>query len=218
MKHKKKSLLQRIFYQLWSIFLNGLFAVLPLTLTIALFTFSLGLLKKWLMPVQHLIAQTCLGEIPHSEIILVILAIMVLGAILKIFLLQRVINFFEKLIFSIPLIRPVYSGIKQLVSAFNVHDTKTSFKQVVLVEFPRTGIYSIGFLTGELPQELAPHAGHKRYVNVFIPTTPNPTTGYYVMIPEDQIVHVNLTRQEAMALIMSGGIILPQQFRKEESK
>ncbi|MCX5921965.1 MAG: DUF502 domain-containing protein [Candidatus Dependentiae bacterium] len=212
-KHKRTGI-QVVLYTIWSLFLNGLFAILPLTLTVALFKFSLGLLKKWLDPINSAIEQTCLGHIPHSEILLVIFFIFLVGAILKIFILRRVVHGFEELIFRIPLIRPVYSGIKQLVSAFNLQEDKAAFKQVVLIEFPRKGLYSIGFLTGELPAELAPAPG--RYFNIFVPTTPNPTTGYYIIIPEEQIMQIDLTRHEAMALVISGGIILPDQFKKEE--
>jgi len=205
---------RKIMHGVWSVFLNGLFTILPLTLTISLFKFSLHLLKGWLEPIHNMIQKTVLGNIPHSEIIIVILVIFLVGIVLKNFILLRVLHAVEALIFKIPLVRPVYSGIKQLVSAFNIKDSPDTIKQVVLAEFPRNGLYSIGFLTGQLPPELAP-TQDKRYFNIFIPTTPNPTTGFFIIIPEEQIINVHLTRQEAMALVISGGIILPDQFIKK---
>jgi uncharacterized membrane protein len=101
----------------------------------------------------------------------------------------------------------VYSGIKKLVDAFSFQD-KVSFSKVVMVEFPRTGIYSIGFLANELDEKISPDTS-KKYYSIFIPTTPNPTSGFLVLLPEDQITIINITRQEAMAMIISGGIIQP---------
>lgn len=202
---------KKILHGIWSVFLNGLFTLLPLTLTIALFRFSFKLLKGWLQPIERLIERTFLIDIPHSEILIVLLFIFLVGLILHFFFLKQLIHGIEELIFRIPLVRPIYSGIKQLVTAFNIKEDKLTIKRVVLVEFPRTGIYSVGFLTGELPIELAPKKDQKLF-NVFIPTTPNPTTGFYIMVSENQLIEVDLTRQEGMSLIISGGIILPDRF------
>lgn len=214
--HKNKHTgIKKALHIIWSLFLNGLFTILPLTLTIALFKFSLKLLKGWLEPIHRIAQKTFLAQIPHSEILIGLLFIILVGTVLRIFILRRIVHGFESLIFKIPLVRPVYSGIKQLVSAFNMQEEKVTFKQVVLAEFPRKGLYSVGFLTGELPPELSP-TKDIRYFNIFIPTTPNPTTGFFIIIPEDQIINVSLTRQEAMAMVISGGIIVPERFMKEQ--
>jgi uncharacterized membrane protein len=205
--------LKKICATITSLFLNGLFTILPLTLTIAIFSFSLRLLKDWLAPIaRHL--PTCLLQIPHSEIILGILFILLVGTILKFFILRSLIHWFESLIFKLPLIRPVYSGIKQLVHAFSPQDTM-SFKKVVLIEFPRKGVYSIGFVTSEVPQQLSPSTT-QGFICVFVPTTPNPTTGFFMFVPTTDITVIDLTRQEAMALIISGGIIQPERFAEKE--
>lgn len=203
---------RKVIHLIWSIFLNGLFTLLPLTLTIALFRFSFKLIKSWLHPVERLIERTFLIDIPHSEILIVLLFIFLVGVVLHYFFIKPIIHGLEELIFRIPLVRPVYSGIKQLVDAFNIKEDKLTIKRVVLAEFPRKGIYSVGFLTGELPSELAPNKTQK-YFNIFIPTTPNPTTGFYIIIPENELIEVDLTRQEGMSLIISGGIILPDRFK-----
>jgi uncharacterized membrane protein len=202
---------KKVVHMCWTIFLNGLFTLLPLTLTIALFRFTFKLLKSWLAPVERLIQRTFLIDIPHSEIVIVLLFIFLVGLILHFFVLKQLIHAVEELIFRVPLVRPIYSGIKQLVSAFNLKEDGLAIKRVVLVEFPRAGIYSVGFLTGELPIQLSPNK-QEQYFNVFIPTTPNPTTGYYIMVPANQLIEVDLTRQEGMSLIISGGIILPERF------
>jgi uncharacterized membrane protein len=197
----------------WSLFLSGLFTILPITLTIAVFNFSFKLVKGWVQPVQHYMPD-CLIRIPHSEILLVIIFIFVMGIIMQVFILRSVVHSLEKIIFKLPLIRPIYSGIKQLVDAFSPQDTN-SFKHVVLVEFPRVGTYSVGFVTSEVPHELSPtKTDQEGFVCVFIPTTPNPTTGFFIFLPHKDVTIVDLTRQEAMALIISGGIIQPNRFIK----
>jgi uncharacterized membrane protein len=193
----------------WSLFLSGLIAILPIAITIAIFNITFRLVKGWLAPIQK-VNIPILSSIPHYEIILVILFILAVGAILQIFILRSLINYLETVIMRIPLVRPVYGGVKQLVDAFSSQD-KVTFKQVVMLEFPIEGVYSIGFLTGEMPQALTPNHMIK-YYNVFIPTTPNPTTGYFVLVPENKIKVTHLNRQEAMALIISGGIICPDRF------
>jgi uncharacterized membrane protein len=204
-----KESFMRFMRTVWSLFLSGLFAILPITLTIAVFNITFKLVKGWLYPIQKFNIPL-ISRIPHYEIILVILFILGVGAILQIFILRSLINYVETFIMRIPLVRPVYGGVKQLVDAFSSQD-KVTFKQVVMLEFPIEGVYSIGFLTGEMPQALTPNTSMK-YYNVFIPTTPNPTTGYFVLVPENKIKVTQLNRQEAMALIISGGIICPDRF------
>jgi len=119
----------RFFNFLWSLFLNGLLTILPITFTIVIFHVFFKFITTWLEPVRK-IQPKFLAKIPYAEVILVIVAIFLLGTILKIFILKRIIHLLEDLIARIPLIRPIYKGIKQLVKAFGMKD-KMSFKQVV---------------------------------------------------------------------------------------
>lgn len=211
----KRGIFQKIWHELWSIFLKGLIAILPLTITITLFTFSFRLIKSWLAPVHRLLEKTFLTHIPQSDLILIIIFILMIGLILEFFVLSSIIRGLEILIGKIPLVRPVYTGIKHLVAAFSQKDESVAFKQVVLVEFPRKGLFSLGFLTGELPAELAPDS-NERYFNIFIPHTPNPTTGFFIILAESSIKPIEITRQEAIALIISSGLVLPERFVKKE--
>lgn len=206
----------KLFHLVWSLFLNGLLTLLPMALTVAIFSSSFKLLVGWLTPVQRLVHATPLGWIPYAEVMVSILCIFVVGLIVRIFIFRSILDAIEHLISKIPLIRQIYAGLKQLVNAFNVQD-KLSFKQVVLVEFPRPGVYSLGFVTSELPVDLAP-VSSTVFFNVFIPTTPNPTSGFFVILPEKDIVHIDISRQEAMSMIISGGIIQPQRFSNGGAK
>lgn len=211
-----RTIFSKFFGFIWSLFINGLITLLPITITIAVFSFSFRLIKGWLAPLTQLQCKIpYLNCIPHAEIILAFLIIFAAGIILKSFIMQSLMNLFESILEYVPLVRPVYTGVKQLVNAFSPHDD-LSFKQVVLVEFPRPGLYSIGFQTTELAPELSPDKEHHFY-NVFIPTTPNPTTGYFAIVRTKDIKPIDLTTQEAMALIISGGIVQPERFKHKKS-
>ena len=216
MNNNSHSFIHVILYTAKRIFLHGLITLLPFTLTIGLFLLSFRLIINWLRPLQQFFEHPIdfIITIPYkliaNQLFLLVLGIFLVGLIIRTLLLQKLILRIEELFFKIPLVRPVYSGIKQLIHAFSVQD-KITFKKVILVEFPRKGIYSLGFLTSELPNSLSPNGTTKCY-NVFIPTTPNPTSGYFVILPEDTILPIDLTRQEAMAMIISGGIIQPDRF------
>lgn len=213
-QEKKRSLLHRIGDYLWSLFLNGLLTILPIALTLAIFHISLKLLTSWLEPIRAWQPEF-LAWIPFSEIILAIVIIFVIGTILKLFMFRSIVHAFEHFFSHMPLIRPIYNGIKQLVRAFGPHDEYT-FKKVVMIEFPRKGVYSLGFLTSELKKELSPNQ-NETFLNIFVPTTPNPTSGYYVAIAESQVKMTKLSRQEAMALIISGGIIQPNHVNEQDN-
>ena len=198
--------ISRVFNSLWKLFRNGFLTILPIALTIVIFKITLNLIISWLEPLKPLVPTYL--DIPYGEVILAILIIFLFGTILKIFVMRSIINAIENFLIKLPLVRPIYSGIKQLVQAFSAHD-KITFKKVVLIEFPRKGIYSVGFLTSELAPDLAPNKEEKFY-NIFIPTTPNPTSGYFIILPERDIIIISITRQDAMAMIISGGIIQPK--------
>ncbi len=195
-----------------TLFVKGLLTILPIAITLGLLNLIFKGLVSWLAPLK-VFEPEFLHRIPYAEILIAIAIIFFTGFLINLFFLKWILHAVEQLLFKIPLIRPLYSGIKQLVHAFSPQDDE-SFKQVVAVEFPREGLYCIGFLTSELPAILAPRPG-KKYYNVFIPTTPNPTTGYYIIVSADDISHIDLTRQEAMALIISGGIIKPERFKEQ---
>lgn len=203
-----KNILVKIIDFLRSLFLNGLLIILPMTLTILLFKTSFKLVKGWLAPLTTYLPASILA-IPHSEFIVVLGSILLIGLVVKFLVLKPFIHMIEEqFVMRIPLVRPVYSGIKQLVGAFTSKD-QSSLNTVVILEFPSAGIHSIGFLTGEFPKVVSPQDG-KQYFNIYVPTTPNPTTGFFVLLPSEKFTIIDLTRQEAMSLIISGGIIKPE--------
>lgn len=204
----KNSLWYKTYEYLWSLFLNGLLLLLPATLTFTIFSLTFKLIKSWLAPLKEL-DLPFISMIPHGEVFLVLGIILGCGFFVKSFLMNSIMHVVDNILNNVPIIRPVYTGVKQLVHAFSPQDHST-FKKVVFVEFPRKGMYSIGFLTSEISKEFAP-ASHEPLYSIFVPTTPNPTTGFFIVVPAQDFTITKLTTQEAMALIISGGIIQPEQ-------
>lgn len=201
-----KQKLSQLFYRIWSLFLKGFLALLPITLTIGLLTFSFKKLKEWLHPIYQL-EPAFLKAIPFSEFLLTFFVILGMGFILNSFILQSFWDTFESLVTRIPIVRPLYNGIKQLVQALNPDDQST-YKQVVLIEFPKKGSYTVGFVTGEFSTHLSPDQ-NEIFFTVFVPTTPNPTSGFFLIVNKLDAQILNLSRQEAMTMIISGGTIQP---------
>ncbi len=209
------TLVQKFYKDMQQIFIKGLIFLLPITITFSLFSFCINLMRSWLEPLRRLHIPL-LKMVPYYEILIVIVFILAVGLFLQFFILKPFVKFIENVFSQIPLLSTIYFGAKQLVEAFSGQN-KTSFKDVVYVQFPRPGIYSIGFLTSQVPPEIAPET-NKIFYNIYIPTTPNPTTGFFIVLPEDQFHHANLTRQEAITLIISGGILQPERYKDGEQE
>jgi len=205
-------IITEIYKYLRHLFIKGFLFILPIAITFSLFHFCINLIVSWLVPLRKL-HLPFLEIIPYYEILIVLIFILGIGAFLQAFVLKPFIKLMEDILSQVPLLSTVYFGAKQLIEAFSGQN-KTSFKDVVYVEFPRPGIYSIGFLTSQVPLDIAPNQD-KTYYNIYIPTTPNPTTGFFIVLPKDQFNHANLTRQEAITLIISGGILQPDRYTKE---
>ncbi len=207
-----KKTLTRINKALKSLFINGFLTLLPLVITFTVFSFFFKLIKEWLTPLQELQAHIpYINKIPHAEIGLAIVLVILMGVIFKSIVARSGVELFELIVEKVPVVRPVYQGIKQLIRAFTPDDA-LAFKQVVLIEFPRQGMYSMGFCTGQLSQKLSPDTSVAFYT-IFIPTTPNPTSGFFVIAKEGDFKPTSLTTQEAMSFIISGGIVQPADYK-----
>ncbi len=201
--------------QLQSFFINGFLALLPLGLTVFIITFIIRTAHHWSTPLLSILPEA-IRTIPFIELFSISIFFISIGIVLKFVILRWFIEKAEKIVRRLPLIKQIYFGTKQLITALNPQD-KTHFQKVVLIEFPRKGIYSLGFLTCQNTSLLLSHTtssegAHKRFYNIFIPHTPNPTGGAFVIAPEEECIMTDLSRQDAMAIIISGGIIQPDQI------
>lgn len=196
-----------------SIFLHGLFVLLPIAVTYAI----MGLLIHWLhtllLPIYNLEPQW-LQQIPFSEFFIAILLIFLLGLIFDYILKEPLHTLERAILHKIPLVNHIYKGSKELVKAFNPQD-KITFKTVVMIEFPRPGSYSIGFVAGPVEKQFSSELTGD-YYGVFVPAVPNPTAGHYIVVAAHECKVINISRQDAITFVISGGIIQPGQF--ESSK
>jgi len=188
--------------QLKRLFIRGLLALIPLVATIymliLIFSFLDGLLSVFVRDLFGI-------EIRGVGALASILLILFIGFVVTNVVGARLIGFAEKLLYNVPIVPRVYFAIKQIIDAFSLQG-KHTFSKVAMVEYPRKGIYSIGFLIRECRPEIQAAAG-KKLINVFIPTTPNPTTGFLLMAPEDEVIVLNMTIEEGLKLILSAGMV-----------
>lgn len=202
-----------------SLFLNGLFTILPITATIFFVNFTYNLLSHWLTPLRKFIPIR-LHQIPGIEFILVTLLILAIGVVVKIFIVAPIIHYFEKVISKIPLIRTIYSAVKTLAQFFNVPNVKKANKKVVLIQFPKKDFYNIAFQLESADNDfkklipLPAKEKERKFYKVFMPNSPNPATGYFLILPEDEIIPTNMTFEEAIKTVVSCGIITPEQMKK----
>ena len=122
---------------------------------------------------------------------------------------KKLIGFGERIVVRIPLVRSIYLTVKQIVDAFMHGGKNMAFKRVVLIEYPRKGIYSIGFITAESNGEVQAKT-KENVMSVFLPTTPNPTSGYLLFVPREDVVVLDMSVEDGLKLVVSGGIIAPE--------
>ena len=146
--------------------------------------------------------------VPGLGLVVVLMVLFLAGFLARNFLGRWVVRMWERLLSAIPFAGPFYKAVKQLVETV-FGDGAKDFRKVVLLEYPRKGMYSIGFVTGVAGGEIQ-HRTARKVVNVFLPTTPNPTSGFYLVVPEDEVIPLSMSVEDAFKVIMSGGIINPE--------
>ena len=135
--------------------------------------------------------------------ILTIMSLFFLGLIISNVVGKKIYSYFETLLNSIPIVNKVYSSIKQIISTISI-DNKKSFKKVVMIQYPRKGLWTIAMVTGE-----STNKNKKEFYTLFVPSTPNPTTGYMIIISKEDVVNTNLSVEDATKVILSGGLVTP---------
>ena len=196
-KSKKKSLS----LTLRNYFITGVVVLIPIGFTLYLSKILIGissnLIPKNLNPNHYLPF-----DIPGIEILISILLITIVGGLSLSFFGRRILKLIDDLFKRIPFLRTVYSAIVQMTETFSKKDDNK--KSVVLVEYPRKGVWAVGFATKENTGEMAEKT-NKKLINVFVPTTPNPTSGFLLMFPIEEVIYLNMTFEEASKFIVSAG-------------
>ena len=200
-KVKKSS----IFARIRNNFIAGVVVLIPIGITIYFTLFIVSISSK-ILPKEINPNHYLPYDIPGVEIIIAVVLITLIGWLSLSFIGKRLLNLLNKILKRIPILRTIYSAIVQMTETFTKGDEKK--KSVVLVEYPRKGSWAVGFATKENSGEIA-NKTKKNLVNVFVPTTPNPTSGFLLMFPKDEVIFLDLTFEEASKFIVSAGTSNP---------
>jgi len=189
-------------------FLSGLSVILPIGLTFfvlsKLFYFLDGILQEW-------VTRQFGYEVPGLGLIMVVLIVLVVGMITSNFLGKKIVKYGETIIGKIPFIKTIFNPIREIVSNLSANKSG-SFKQVVLIDFPKEGTKSIGFITSD---QIA--LNEEKKIAVFIPTTPNPTNGFLIIVEEKDVEVLNVTVEEGLKMIVSMGSAMCRNFTTSDS-
>ncbi len=198
-------------------FFAGLAVVLPAVLSIAVVLWLFGTIANLTDTLLIFIP----ADITHKDggkgemywywslmaLVLAVSIITLIGSLARVYLGRQIIQMVDQVMLKVPLLNKVYGAIKQVNDAFATNKN-SSFKQVVMVEFPREGIYSIGFITGDQHQEVQTKTKEK-IVSIFVPTTPNPTTGFLILVPESKVTKLEMEVADGIKFIISLGSVAP---------
>ena len=190
-------------------FITGLLVLVPLFITVWVLSSLIGMMDQSLLLLpESWRPKAQLGlEIPGMGAILTLLIIFVTGVVATNFFGQQLILVWESLLARVPVVKSIYASVKQ-VSDTLFSDSGNAFRQAVLVQFPREGAWTIAFITGTPGGDVANHLAGD-YVSVYVPTTPNPTGGYFLMMPRADIKPLDMTVDAALKYIISMGVVSP---------
>ncbi len=210
---------RHLWHRLRQMFLTGLAITLPLIITLWLLLLLFKLVHSVSTPIMigvlRIIAPGFAGNpvfadylAPVFGFFLTLLLVVLVGGLTTNLLGRRVVEAFDRLMMRLPIIRGIYGGARQLLNAF--YRKPTSFRRVVAVEYPRQGIYTVGFVThDDVRLKSAGRGVMSGSSFVFLPTSPNPTSGWLVLIPNDQMITLDMSIEDGFKLILSGGLVIP---------
>ena len=198
---KKRS----IFKKLRNYFITGIFVLIPIGITLYLTLFIISISSR-ILPREINPNYYLPYNIPGLEILISIILITFIGWLSLSFLGKRFLELFNNILKKIPILRTIYSAISQMTETFTQKDSGS--KSVVLVEYPRKGSWAVGFATKDNKGEIS-NKTKKKLVNVFVPTTPNPTSGFLLMFPKDEVIYLDMSFEDASKFIVSAGTSNP---------
>jgi len=190
-----------------SYLLAGLVVWLPILVTIGVLRFIIDLLDQVLgfLPQSYQPEQLLGHHIPGLGVILSLLLLIITGIAATNFIGQRFVVWGETILSRIPLVRSIYNAVKQVIHAL-LSTNSEAFRKVLLIEYPRKGLWSLAFLTGAVNNELNEKT-NEEMISVFVPTTPNPTSGFLMMLPKREAIEIEMSIDEALKYIISLGVM-----------
>jgi len=205
-----------------SLFVTGLITVLPVLLTINIMSWIFKFLNNYLS--QNIFVKEMTSYLLKYEfysklttqvlvyliaVLIIILTIIIAGLAMRNVIGKKIAKKIDQLFSNTPLVKPIYTTILQIRHLMFTSNTK-AYQKVVMIEYPRRGIYSLGFLTNRKNELFEEILGGKKLLNIFIPTSPNPTSGMFIMVEADDVRELDIKIEDAVKLIISGGAIVPK--------
>ncbi|MFH1653870.1 MAG: DUF502 domain-containing protein [Pseudomonadota bacterium] len=186
----------------------GALVVIPIILTFWVLKFIITSMDSFITSLfpESLNPETLIGhDIPGFGLVSTLILLVVVGIFTRLYIVRKLVRLGDWVISKLPVGRGIYSVFKKFLATILSQDS-TRFKQAVLIDYPRMGCKAIAFLTGDAPPSIQTRT-EKKMVGVFVPTTPNPTSGFYIILPEEDIIRLPISIERAFQLIISGGII-----------
>lgn len=190
-------------------FVTGILVLVPLMFTIDLLRWIVQGLDQ---AARNYVPNSLLPDFPGLGLLITTGLILIVGALTQNFVGQYFVHLFDAGIRKIAVIGGIYGGVKKFLETI-LNPRSDKFKGVVLVQFPRAGVYSIGFRTGKPDHKLENAVAGKKITNIFVPCTPNPTSGFYLLVPEEDLIPLDLTVQEAFKIVISMGIVQTEEIQ-----
>lgn len=215
----------RLIRRIRGYFFAGILVTMPLAITFAVARWFILFVDSKIVPMipaawnpDTYLKDTVGFEIglPGLGVVVLLIVITLIGALTAGFIGRYVVRLGENILARMPVIRSVYGSVKQILETV-LQQQSQAFRQAVLVEYPRRGIWAIGFITGETEGEVQ-NLTNEEVTNVFLPTTPNPTSGFLLFVPREDLVVLDMSVEEAVKMVISGGIVTPPDRRSEEDQ
>ncbi len=191
------------------VFITGILTITPVALGVFILYRLFRLLDNLLQPVLRPLLDKHVGiYIPGLGLLVLIILIFFVGALARLYLGRKLIDLGQAMLNRIPFLSKLVLAIRQILESL-LSDNKELFRHAVLIQYPRLGIWSVGFATRRTEGEIPEHVG-RELISIFVPTTPNPTSGMLIFLPRDEVIYLNLTVEEALKLVISAGVHNPE--------
>jgi len=210
---------KKILRFLWENFLAGILLILPVFLTVIIIRFLvINVNSIMLEPILSRLKSSILEEeqrlfLARTLVFLSVTGLIILaGLMTRVLIIRRTFSFFEGVLFKFPIVNKIYGTTKEISHAF-LGTKKSSFQKVVLIEYPRKGIYTIGFVTSMAGGKIQEATGRDDVLSIYVPTTPNPTSGLYVLLRREDVTPLAISVEEALKVVISAGVIAPENHK-----
>lgn len=200
-------------------FFAGILITAPISITVYLAWGFIRFMDNWVTPLlpEHFNPNTYLPfGLPGLGLLMVVVGLTLIGALTAGFVGRAIMRLYDGLLGRMPVVRSVYNALKQILETVLAQQSN-AFREAVLIEYPRRGLWAIGFITGRTKGEVQ-HLTEEEVINVFLPTTPNPTSGFLLFVPKTDVVRLTMSVEEAIKMVISGGIVTPPDRRPPEAQ